>query len=140
MHDWHLTCFAGRVLQRGDGIDPRTRFFATADMNRPGTNKLSGAVLNRVISLSLPPMDSGLTVDNAADHDLYSIMGAKFCDTPGGAAAAILCLKIHAKVKEMVLNKELTLSNGFNLTFRTLQQVQGNDIIAVEVLAPSTAV
>ena len=48
----------GKVLQQGDGIHPEFRFFATANVYRKNSNKLSSAFLNRMIRIWLPKMDS----------------------------------------------------------------------------------
>ncbi|GMH42187.1 hypothetical protein BSKO_10106 [Bryopsis sp. KO-2023] len=113
----------GECLSRGGGgIDSDTRIFATADPKRPNTNKLSAAILNRMVSVQLPGMDVDLTPDNCTTHDLLPIVSAKFCDYPGGGIAASMLLQFHAGVKNMVEKREITPSNGLSVNFRSLQQ------------------
>jgi len=47
----------GKVLKQGDGIHSDFRFFATANVYRKNSNKLSSAFLNRMIRIWLPKMD-----------------------------------------------------------------------------------
>lgn len=50
---------AGKELKQSDGsIHPDFRIFATANMHRAHSHKLSSALLNRVIRLWLPALDS----------------------------------------------------------------------------------
>ncbi|GMH42204.1 hypothetical protein BSKO_10123 [Bryopsis sp. KO-2023] len=113
----------GECLSRGGGgIDSDTRIFATADPKRPNTNKLSAAILNRMVSVQLPGMDVDLTPNNCKTHDLLPIVSAKFCDYPGGGIAASMLLQFHAGVKNMVERKEITPSNGLSVNFRSLEQ------------------
>lgn len=48
----------GKVLKQGEGIHSEFRFFATANVYRKNSNKLSSAFLNRMIRIWLPKMDS----------------------------------------------------------------------------------
>ena len=56
----------GRVLTQEDGIHAEFRFFATANVYRKNSNKLSSAFLNRMIRIWLPKMDSEIhsLIDN----------------------------------------------------------------------------
>ena len=48
------------VLTRGNGIHADFRLFATSNSSRPQSNKLSSAFLNRMIVVSLQPLDQAL--------------------------------------------------------------------------------
>ena len=52
----------GKVLTRANGIHPETRIFAAADRKRINTYKMSNPLLNRMIKIWLPEIDSSTLV------------------------------------------------------------------------------
>ena len=49
------------------------RLFSTANTQRIFSNKLSGALLNRVIRIYLPPLDWGLPASGATDAAVATV-------------------------------------------------------------------
>eukprot|EP00854_Cymbomonas_tetramitiformis_P001995 gene1995-2680_t len=130
----------GEELSRGRGIHPDFRLFATADLTRvqTGNAKLSPALLNRMLRISLPALHippakpasttaasenvPGSTAPNGslqARTDLGSGNGAMqlllthFQDVPGGVEMAAVCGTFHAHVVGM--------AEPGHVTFRRLQ-------------------
>ena len=95
----------GDVLSTGNGIHKDFRIFATANMARLHSNKLSSALLNRCIRLWLPGLDQDLTIDNAEAHDITRMLKPSLAGVSGGEELACLCVKFHARVKEVVVEE-----------------------------------
>eukprot|EP01127_Copromyxa_protea_P008978 TRINITY_DN2080_c0_g1_i4.p1 TRINITY_DN2080_c0_g1~~TRINITY_DN2080_c0_g1_i4.p1 ORF type:complete len:7466 (-),score=1064.85 TRINITY_DN2080_c0_g1_i4:44-22441(-) len=112
-------------------IHPNFRLFATANLKRIFSNKLSTAFLNRVIHIWLPQMDANMQLDAIEACDLFHIMSARL----GGAASKELvsiCLKFHAGVKTMVERNEIVLMADFSLSFRNLAQATQTFLFSVQ--------
>ncbi|CAF3117103.1 unnamed protein product [Rotaria sp. Silwood2] len=116
----------GQILtQEPDGgIHPNFRLFATANLNRVHSNKLSSAFLNRVIRIWLPAMDDDLNLadDLTLTSDLYQLLCAHLATIPAGMQLAELLLITHAKVKQQVKDGLLVYPTDFAVTYRQLDQ------------------
>lgn len=111
----------GEVLSRTDGtIHKDFRMFATSNPARVSGHKMSTALLNRVVRICLLPLDSGLTVSNADQHDLAQIVLHKFEGVLGGYELATLCTRFHAHVAAAVSAGDIQLLGGYQLTARSL--------------------
>lgn len=75
-----------------------------------------------MVSIWQPSIDYGLTVSNADESDVLEILEGYFQDQPGGYIAALLSTQFHARMKEL-LGGKVKISKGFDVTFRTVQQV-----------------
>ena len=113
----------GEQLSRKDGIHPDTRLFATADLGRINTHKLSNPLLNRMIKIWLPEIDSWIsdaTFESLEEHEVVEILSEKFASHAGGNMAARLLSFVHARVKGFTKNCEITISKDSGISFRTL--------------------
>lgn len=115
---------SGEELTRGNsGVHPELRIFATANTRRVGSNKMSSALLNRLLRLWLPPLDDALEVGSGAErleaHDLFAIVFEMLPNFPGKVKIAHLLLRFHAFAKDMVDRQKITLVGDSQITFRT---------------------
>lgn len=116
---------SGEELTRDNGgVHPELRIFTTANTRRIGSNKMSSALLNRLLRLWLPPLDDGLVnigsrVEELEAHDLFVIVLDMLPNFPGKVKIAHLLLRFHAVAKEMADRKLLTLVGDAQITFRT---------------------
>ncbi len=116
---------SGEELTRDNGgIHPDLRIFATANTRRIGSNKMSSALLNRLLRLWLPPLDDGLAdvgseAKDLEAHDLFFVVLDMLPNFPGKVKVAHLLLRFHAIVKGMVDTEPLTLVGDAQITFRT---------------------
>jgi hypothetical protein len=109
----------GEVFSAADGtIHPDFRLFATASPQRPGAHNLSAAFYSRVIHICLPPLDAGLTADNAASHDFTALLRGMLAGVRGGGELAELCTRHHAAVVALAATRQLTPGQGFGYTAR----------------------
>jgi len=93
----------GKVLKQGDGIHSDFRFFATANVYRKNSNKLSSAFLNRMIRIWLPKMDSEIQSPSA------------------GLFLSLLWFCLSAHVVDYMLRLEICLSPHIALQCITKQ-------------------
>jgi len=125
----------GRTISRTgkrDGVDklhPNFRIFATSNMRRIGSHKLSGAMLNRVIRIWLPKLDEGFTCDEGStvratpgieSHDTFDIAAHILKPLHGAVPLATLVLRYHACVLELVETCQVRPMAGFSITFRNI--------------------
>eukprot|EP00882_Tetradesmus_deserticola_P015127 GHRQ01016105.1.p1 GENE.GHRQ01016105.1~~GHRQ01016105.1.p1 ORF type:complete len:284 (+),score=127.66 GHRQ01016105.1:184-1035(+) len=111
----------GEVLSRAAGsIHPSFRLFGTCNPGRISAHKVSTALLNRVIRICLMPLDAGLTLDNADEHDLMHILAHRFSGVHGGLELASLCVRFHASVTAAVAAGQVKLLGGYPLTARSM--------------------
>ena len=115
----------GEQLTLHNGIHPATRLFATADLKRINTFKLSSPLMNRMIKIWLPEIDgdmAGLTLEEMESHEVTEIVAKSFSSFAGGQLAATLCAFFYSRIKEMSLTSEISVSKDCKITFRMLQQ------------------
>lgn len=116
---------SGEELTRDNGgVHPELRIFTTANTRRVGSNKLSSALLNRLLRLWLPSLDDGLVdvgqrAEDLEDHDLFVIVFDMLPNFTGKVNIAHLLLRFHAVAKDMADRKLLTLVGNAQITFRT---------------------
>ncbi|WIA29986.1 hypothetical protein OEZ86_000084 [Tetradesmus obliquus] len=111
----------GEVLSRAaETIHPNFRLFGTCNPGRISAHKVSSALLNRVIRICLLPLDAGLTLDNADEHDLMHILAHRFSGVHGGLELASLCVRFHARVAAAVAAGQVKLLGGYPLTARSM--------------------
>lgn len=111
----------GEVLSRAaETIHPNFRLFGTCNPGRISAHKVSSALLNRVIRICLLPLDAGLTLDNADEHDLMHILAHRFTGVHGGLELASLCVRFHARVAAAVAAGQVKLLGGYPLTARSM--------------------
>ena len=117
-----LPIAAGEELTRSNGkFHPNFRIFATVNMQRLHSNRLSAAFLNRVIRIWVPPIDARSSELRAAgslsdplinatskqkdvqdvirNQDVFPIVLDYFTDMPGGTELACLVLQFHFTVQ-----------------------------------------
>ncbi len=133
----------GKVLTRASGIHPETRIFAAADRKRINTYKMSNPLLNRMIKIWLPEIDSkqqggleflsSLTLFIVGDvsemktnelkrHEIVDIVSEQLGSHAGGDVAALLSALFHAQVRNNVRTSKLMVLKDTSITFRTLKQ------------------
>ena len=111
----------GEVLTRARGtIHPSFRLFATSNPGRVSANKMSSALLNRIVRICLLPLDTGLTRANILEHDIYRIVAHNLQGVRGGYELASLCIGFHAEAVELFTAGELQLLSDYQLTARSL--------------------
>lgn len=116
---------SGEELTReNDGIHPELRIFATANTGRIGSNKMSSALLNRLLRLWLPALDAGLVgvgkaTDDLEAHDLFAIVLDMLPNFSGKVKIAHLLLRFHAVAKDKADRQLLSLVGDAQVTFRT---------------------
>lgn len=121
LHLYEAAAGDHQVLSReARTIHPAFRLFATCDAGRVSANKLSKALLNRVVRICLLPLDSDLTPTNADTHDLWHLLVHRFGGVPGGYELASLCVRFHARMLAAAQAGQLQLIGGAPLTARTL--------------------
>eukprot|EP00953_Heterococcus_sp_UTEX-ZZ885_P016881 9474-Heterococcus_DN1.PRE.2 len=137
----HLTEVANgdELTVDNGGIHSEFRVFATANMRRVHTNKLSTALLNRVLRVWLPPLDAELLEAIAAvDASSADVVNARtqaiektntfalVCnllpDVVGKCKLAHLLLRFHIYMQQKIADKAITLAGGAVLTFRHLKR------------------
>eukprot|EP01038_Epipyxis_sp_PR26KG_P004737 gene4737-6644_t len=123
----------GEILDRKN-IHINFRIFATSNINRTNSNKISPAMLNRCIRIWLPPLDTGLRsdvgdaefpatekeADFAENHSLFKIIQNKLSGVSGTSELAIVSLLFHRRTKMCIAKREVSLMSGFQLTARVL--------------------
>eukprot|EP00936_MAST-01D_sp_MAST-1D-sp1_P000599 g599.t1 len=118
----------GDEMTRDNGkIHTDWRIFATANLRRPGSNKLSSALLNRMLRISLPELDIEPSTDplNSFDEDKYQV--AQICDgllkqTVGGNQLSAITVKMHNFCKQSANTTDasnIVMPEGFPFTLRT---------------------
>jgi hypothetical protein len=131
----------GEVLSRTAGsIHPDFRLFGTCNPSRVSAHKVSTALLNRVIRICLLPLGSGLSIDNADDHDLMHILAHRFSGVHGGLELASLCVRFHARAAAAVAAGHVKLLGSYPLTARStlfaahgaLQYMQSSNLSPVD--------
>ena len=114
----------GEKLSRQCGIHPDTRLFATADLRRINTYKLSNPLLNRMIKIWLPEVDAGVseatTFEPLEKHEVVEIVSEKFASHAGGDMAAQFLCFVHARVKQLAKSGQITIAKDSSISFRTL--------------------
>lgn len=116
---------SGEELTRDNGgVHPELRIFARANTRRIGSNKMSSALVNRLLRLWLPPLDDGLVgVGNGTEdleaRDLFAIVLDLLPNFPGKAKVAHLLLRFHAVAKDQADKRLLTLVGDAQITFRS---------------------
>jgi hypothetical protein len=116
----------GETLSKAAGtIHPSVRLFATSNTRRPQSHKLSSALLNRVLKIQLPPMDHGLSRDNASTHPLLVIVQRSFANISGGAELALCCLRFHSAAKALAASGDVKLMSGYSINARCLLRAAG---------------
>ncbi|CAM9359799.1 unnamed protein product, partial [Hapterophycus canaliculatus] len=116
---------SGEELTRDNvGVHPELRIFTTANTRRIGSNKMSSALLNRLLRLWLPSLDDGLVdvgqrAEDLEAHDLFVVVLEMLPNFTGKAKIAHLLLRFHAVAKAMADRKLLTLVGNAQITFRT---------------------
>lgn len=116
----------GKVMTVENGeIHEKTRIFATADFKRINTNKLSSPLLNRMIKIWLPEIDSdvvGKSLEEIENHETTEILAQRFGSYAGGGVAASMSVLFHSKIRDLVTNGQITISKENRISFRMLQQ------------------
>ena len=126
---------AGGKLCRHDGsIHANFRLFVTANTERPGSNQLSAALLNRMIRLWLPAIDS-------QREDVLAILNQKFAEAGvyGGDELSLLCFEFHVAIKTQQAGESLSIVDGVVLTFRSLIRAVETAIAGLSFLTFSLA-
>ena len=127
------------------GINEEFRLFATSNMQRISSNKLSSAFLNRVIRIWLPSIDKDINFSENTDpeikcelytflnnkgnslgkiepviknSDLYKILENNFVGIYGGELLCLTLVKFHALIKYLTENAEIMINEGTQLTLR----------------------
>ncbi|CAF3786308.1 unnamed protein product [Rotaria socialis] len=112
----------GQILTEKIGIiHENFRLFATANLNRIYSNKLSSAFLNRVIRIWLPPIDECDEKD-PTKSDLYELVSTQLMSIPAGKQLAHLLLLIHIHVKQYVKDGQLVYPTDYRISYRLLEQ------------------
>jgi hypothetical protein len=137
----HLTEVANgdELTADNGGIHSEFKVFATANMRRVHTNKLSTALLNRVLRVWLPPLDAELleaiaAVDaSSADvvkartqaiekANTFALVCNLLPDVVGKCKLAHVLLWFHIYMQQRIADKAITLAGGAVLTFRHLER------------------
>ena len=133
----------GKVLTREDGIHPEFRLFATANIYRKNSNKLSSAFLNRMVRIWLPQIDSELVQsESVIDTDLMELTKMKLGGVSAGLELSTVLLRFHKILQNKHTRDTIVFVTGFTLSFRCLQQtlqtmlhLVGKDVSPVRALA-----
>jgi MoxR-like ATPase len=113
----------GKVLTRKRGIHPDFRLFATANIYRKNSNKLSSAFLNRMVRIWLPQIDSELVHSKSvADTDLMEFTKMKLAGISGGHELSTVLLRFHQILQHNHTRDTIGFVTGFTLSFRCIQQ------------------
>ncbi|CAF3665321.1 unnamed protein product [Rotaria sp. Silwood1] len=112
----------GKKLERGAGIHENFRLFATANINRVYSNRLSSAFLNRVIRIWLPMIDDVDLKRDLRESDLYELVSQQLSQIPAGKQLAHLLVLTHITVKTAVQENRLKYPTDFSITYRLLEQ------------------
>jgi hypothetical protein len=116
----------GETLSRAAGTIHRSfRLFATSNTRRPQSHKLSSAFLNRVLKITLAPMDYGLRSKNAASHPLLSVVQRSFANVSGGAELALCCTCFHSEAKALAASGDVKPMSGYDINARCLLRAAG---------------
>jgi MoxR-like ATPase len=114
----------GESLTAENGIHMEFRIFSTSNTNRKNSHRLSGAFLNRVLRIWLPPLDATLVSSKAPQdlqkHDVFDIVCARLPDAPGKAKLAEFILRLHQEALRLSRAKEIALVGDIQMTFRTV--------------------
>jgi hypothetical protein len=114
---------SGETLSRAAGtIHPNFRLFATSNTRRWLSHKLSSALINRMIAITLTPLDHSLAPDNADNHPILALAKAKFAGVHGGGELALVCTRFHAHARQLAAAGEVAFTSGYQLTARNLLQ------------------
>ncbi|CAF4810853.1 unnamed protein product, partial [Rotaria sp. Silwood1] len=119
----------------GDKIHPGFALFATCNPKLEGANKLSSALTNRVLCISLEALDNDIISDVIIDKNniskdkifdptktnIFKILLDQFVGVHGGYELLSFCLLCHADAKMMLQNEQIHPIKGFQYSFRTLQ-------------------
>ncbi|CAF1634116.1 unnamed protein product [Rotaria magnacalcarata] len=120
----------------GDKIHPDFALFSTYNPKLEGANKLSTALTNRVLCISVAALDNDVEYDMKMDKtnggnkvnkfdpkktNIYKILLDQFIGVHGGYELVSYCLLCHADAKVMLQNEEIHTIKGFQYSFRTLQ-------------------
>jgi hypothetical protein len=110
----------GKLSRHNDTIHRTFRLFATANIHRAGSNQLSAALLNRMIRIWLPPMDS-------QPDDVKELLAHKLAlvNVSGAVELSTIAARFHSKAIES------SRHDGDGFTFRTLSRALD---IAIDVL------
>lgn len=114
----------GELLSRGNGIHPEAQIFATATTVTRGQAgacySLSTALKNRMISVWLPSLDSGLEVATIAHHELRQVGSRFLMHVHGYESVLNVLLRMYIESRELVARHRL--ENEVTLTVRTVFQ------------------
>lgn len=114
----------GDVLTSKSGIHPDFRFFATANIYRKNSNKLSSAFLNRMVRVWLPRMDAELTVEkDVSKTDMMQLVKLQLGGVSGGLELSVVLLRFHQFLqKPKSVQDRIQFVSRFSLSFRCVQQ------------------
>jgi hypothetical protein len=137
----HLTevAYGDKLTVDNGGIHSEFRVFATANMQRVHTNKLSTALLNRVLRIWLPPIDAELleaiaAVDTSSADvvkarteaiektNTFALVCNLLPNVVGKCKLAHVLLRFHIYMQQQIADKAITLAGGAVLTFRHLKR------------------
>ena len=113
------------TLSSGSGIDPEFRLFATVTSSRESQDKLSSALLNRVISFWVPALDADALVNfkNSCEigvgTELYDIVAGQMAEVPASVALAKVLVKLHCGLSNMWWQGRLETVGRVEFTGRT---------------------
>ena len=113
------------TLSSDGGIEPEFRLFATVNSSRDGQDKLSSALLNRVISLWLPALDADALVNFRRARkvwtgtELYNIIVRQMAEFPASPALAKVLTKLHCGLSDMWCQGRLETVGRVEFTGRT---------------------
>lgn len=113
-------------------ISDKFRFFATANIYRKNSNKLSSAFLNRMIRIWLPRMDAELAASNDVGEDagveisdVFKLVLLKFSGTSAGRELALVLIRFHQSLLLPGDQHRVKFLTGFTLTYRCVEQTVG---------------
>ena len=113
------------TLSSDNGIEREFRLFATVNSSREGQDKLSSALLNRVISLWLPTLDADALVtfkhsgEIGTGVELYDIVVRRMAEVPASVALAKVLVKLHCQLSDMWCQGTLETVGRVEFTGRT---------------------
>eukprot|EP00899_Mesostigma_viride_P017506 jgi/Mesvir1/25757/Mv01936-RA.1 len=97
------------------------RLFATANVRRHGSHKLSSALLNRMICLHMPPLDAGLAgIADVDVHDMFGVVCHRLGGIHAGRELARVLMRFHGDVQGRIASGALSFCAEFVLTFRVM--------------------
>jgi MoxR-like ATPase len=120
----------GNVLTRDNhGIHTDFRFFATANIYRKNSNKLSPAFLNRMVRIWLPRMDAELmmtsdkSLPDVSKSDMMELIQMQLAGVSGGRELCLILLRFHQALRCPKTNhNKVQFVTGFHLSYRGVQQ------------------